>query len=260
MFIQLLIREDPRHGKDRHHLKRQTFGHCEALFTWKIFKKKTQNFQNGNLPSNREEKKKHSKHFISESTKPKKNPKLELDMFRANSAVRNQAFPASCAEIPICPMFGSVASNEIYKHVLNHVWASSRWNWQICKLFIAIWNVNYILLNVRLLKTSKNHLWRQNSLSCHTCNWWFHPLKLLNWLYLLWCVELFFPNEYHFKDAEAQPSSFSLHMGAPGIEATAGRIIDVRTQCIMKGKAMGPRLCLAFTHETIALYSYIYKK
>ena len=49
-------------------------------------------------------------------------------------------------------------------------------------------------------------------------------------------------------------------MGAPGIEATAGRIIDVRTQCIMKGKAMGPRLCLAFTHETIALYSYIYKK
>ena len=55
------------------------------------------------------------------------------------------------------------------------------------------------------------------------------------------------------------PSPF-MFLGAPGIEATAGRIIDVRTQCIMKGKAMGPRLCLAFTHETIALYSYIYKK
>lgn len=156
MFIQLLIREDPRHGKDRHHLRGKQGTVKPSSLENFLGKKKTQNFQNGNLPSNREEKKKHSKHFISdsESTKQNYSETRFLDMFRANSAIRNQALPASCAEIPICPMFGSVASNEIYKHVLNHVRAFSRWNWQICKLFIAIWNVNYILLNVRLLKTA----------------------------------------------------------------------------------------------------------
>ena len=135
----------------------ETFGHCEALFTWKIFKKKKKlkTFKMGIFHPIGKRKKSNSKLWFLFLNLPSKIiPKLEFDMFRANSAIRNQAFPASCAEIPICPMFGSVASNEIYKHVLNHVRAFSRWNWQICKLFIAIWNVNYILLNVRLLKTT----------------------------------------------------------------------------------------------------------